>query len=112
MKSYNKYNNKKIEYDGYKFDSKKEAEFYKKLKALQKAGKVKEIEVHPKFELQPSFKKNGKTYRAINYYADFLVYYSDGITKLYDTKGQRTEVYKIKKKLFEYKYPDQTIEEV
>lgn len=112
MKSYNKYNNKKIEYDGYKFDSKKEAEFYKKLKALQKAGKVKEIEVHPKFELQPSFKKNGKTYRAINYYADFLVYYSDGITKLYDTKGKRTEVYKIKKKLFEYKYKDLTIEEV
>jgi len=109
---YNKYNNKKVEYDGYKFDSKKEADFYKKLKALQKAGKVKKIEVHPKFELQPSFKKNGKTYRAINYYADFLVYYSDGITKLYDTKGKRTEVYKIKKKLFEYKYKDLTIEEV
>lgn len=109
---YNKYNNKKVEYDGYKFDSKKEAEFYKKLKALQKAGKIKKIEVHPKFELQPSFKKNGKTYRAINYYADFLVYYSDGITKLYDTKGKRTEVYKIKKKLFEYKYKDLTIEEV
>ena len=112
MKSYNKYNNKKIEYDGYKFDSKKEAEFYKKLKALQKAGKVKKIEVHPKFELQPSFKKNGKTYRAINYYADFLVYFSDGTTEIYDTKGKRTEVYKIKKKLFEYKYKDLTIEEV
>ena len=112
MKSYNKYNNRKVEYDGYKFDSKKEADFYKKLKALQKAGKVKKIEVHPKFELQPSFKKNGKTYRAINYYADFLVYYSDGITKLYDTKGKRTEVYKVKKKLFEYKYKDLTIEEV
>jgi len=109
---YNKYNNKKVEYDGYKFDSKKEADFYKKLKALQKAGKVKKIEVHPKFELQPTFRKNGKTYRAINYYADFLVYYSDGITKLYDTKGKRTEVYKIKKKLFEYKYKDLTIEEV
>lgn len=109
---HNKYNNKKVEYDGYKFDSKKEADFYKKLKALQKAGKIKKIEVHPKFELQPSFKKNGKTYRAINYYADFLVYYSDGITKLYDTKGKRTEVYKIKKKLFEYKYKDLTIEEV
>ncbi len=112
MKSYNKYNNRKVEYDGYTFDSKKEAEFYKKLQALQKAGKVKKIEVHPKFELQPTFRKNGKTYRAINYYADFLVYYSDGITKLYDTKGKRTEVYKIKKKLFEYKYKDLTIEEV
>ena len=56
------------------------------------------------FELQPRFKKEGKTYRPITYIADFVVYYEDK-TYVIDTKGAETTEFKLKKKLFEYKFP-------
>lgn len=100
-----KYHNKKIIYNGIKFDSIKEKDRYIMLKWLEKDGRIKELELQKPFELQETFKKNGKTYRSIKYIADF--YYYDVIDEKYiveDTKGYRTEVYKIKKKLFEFKY--------
>ena len=109
--TYTKYHNTKVIYDGIKFDSKKERARFITLKQLEKAGIIKELELQKKFELQPSYKKNGKTIRAINYYADF--YYYDIIKGKYiveDTKGMKTEVYKLKKKLFEYKYDITIIE--
>lgn len=102
-----KYKNKKIEVDGIKFDSKREAARYEQLKMLEKAKLIKELELQKVFELQPSFRKNGKTYRKITYKADF--YYYDNHLKKYvveDTKGFKTETYKIKKKMFEYVYPE------
>jgi len=107
-----KYNNRKIEIDGFTFDSKLEADFYLRLKPLVKAGKIKELRIHPRYLLQEGFSKNGKHYQPIYYIADFEVLYDDGAVVIYDTKGMRTEVYKIKKKLFEYKYQDKTIVEV
>lgn len=103
----NKYKNKKIVVDGIEFDSKKEANRYGQLKLLEKAELIKELELQKIFELQPSFKKNGKTYRKITYKADF--YYYDNHLERYvveDTKGFKTDIYKIKKKMFEYVYPD------
>ena len=107
-----KYNNRKIEIDGYTFDSRLEADFYLRLKPLVKSGKIKELKIHPRYLLQEGFTKNGKHYQPIYYIADFEVLYDDGVTVIYDTKGMRTEVYKIKRKLFEYKYQDKTIVEV
>lgn len=110
---YNKYSNKKMEIDGIKFDSKREALRYQQLKMLQKQGLIKELELQKEFELQPKFRKNGKAYRNITYRADF--YYFDNELGKYiveDTKGFRTEVYKLKKKLFEYKNEDLEIKEV
>ena len=107
-----KYNNKRIEIDGYTFDSKLEADFYLRLKPLVKAGKIKELKIHPRYLLQEGFSKNGKHFNPIYYVADFEVTYDDGVTVIYDTKGMRTEVYKIKRKLFEYRYRDKTIVEV
>ena len=107
-----KYNNKRIEIDGYTFDSKLEADFYLRLKPLVKAGKIKELKIHPRYLLQEGFSKNGKHFNPIYYVADFEVTYDDGVTVIYDTKGMRTEVYKIKRKLFEYRYRDKTIVEI
>lgn len=98
-----KYKNKKIVYNGVKFDSKKEYAYYIKLKLLEDNNKIQELKRQVKYELQPSYKFKGKTIRAINYIADFE-YIQDGVKHIIDTKGFRTEVYKIKKKLFEYKY--------
>ena len=100
-----KYHNKKVEYDGYTFDSIREKNYYIKLKLLEKAGKIKELELQKEFELQPSFKLNNKTSRKITYRADFT-YKTTEDDKLHvvDVKGFRTDVYRLKKKLFEYKY--------
>lgn len=102
-KNWSKYKNKKVVVDNILFDSKKEANYYTKLKILRDAGKISGLRLQEKFILQPSFKLNGKTYRAITYIADF-VYKDDKGVHVVDTKGYRTEVYKIKKKLFMKKY--------
>lgn len=100
-----KYHNKKVEYDGYTFDSIREKNYYIKLKLLEKAGKIKELELQKEYELQPSYKLGNKTSRKITYRADFT-YKSTEDDKLHviDVKGFRTDVYRLKKKLFEYKY--------
>ena len=108
-----KYHNKKVIVDEIKFDSLKEAKRYQQLKILEKAKEITELKLQVKFELQPSFKKNNKTIRKIEYIADF-VYYDNKLNKyiVEDTKGYRTDIYKLKKKLFEYKYPHLTIKEL
>ena len=103
-----KYKNSKIDYDGIKFDSKKEAERYAELKILEKAGEIKNLQLQRPFELIPRQKIDGKVVeRACKYIADFV--YQERIPggwKLVveDTKGFRTEAYKIKRKLMLQKY--------
>jgi hypothetical protein len=67
-----KYNNKKTQIDMYVFDSILESKRYKQLALLEKAGEIKELKLQPRFLLQESFKKNGKTHRKIEYIADFM----------------------------------------
>nr|DAL31304.1 MAG TPA_asm: Endonuclease [Caudoviricetes sp.] len=101
----NKYHNKKVEFEGIKFDSKKEALRYKELKYLAEKGLIKNLELQKMFELLPKYDINGRHVRAITYTCDF--YYYDTIKNLFvveDVKGMKTDVYKIKKKMFEYKY--------
>jgi hypothetical protein len=76
---------------------------------LAQAGEVTSIECQPKFMLQEPFKKNGKAYRAIEYIADFRVTYKDGHVEIEDVKGIMTEVFKIKRKMFEKRYPELTL---
>lgn len=100
-----KYHNKKVNYDGHTFDSIKEMNYYLKLKLLESAGKIKNLELQKEFELQPSYRLNNKTNRKIVYRADFT-YKTTEDDKLHviDVKGYRTDVYRLKKKMFEYKY--------
>lgn len=113
LRSVTKYHNKKVCVNGKIFDSKKEALRYIELVRMEQAGFIVDLETQPKFILQSKFKKNGKTIQAITYFADFM-YKETKSNKVIveDVKGVRTEVYKIKKKLFEYKYPDLTIVEI
>lgn len=100
-----KYNNKITYVDGIRFDSKREAEYYKQLLLLLKIGEVKEIELQPKFTLLETFRKNGVTHRSITYKADFKVTYTDNRVEVIDVKGVETQVFKIKRKLFEHQFP-------
>jgi hypothetical protein len=101
-----KYGAKKTTIDGITFDSKAEAQHYSRLKLLQRAGEIKEIQIQPRYNLLEAYKhpETGKKVQGIDYVADFLVTYSDGRTEVVDVKGVKTEAYKIKKKLFESKY--------
>lgn len=96
-----KYNARKVEIDGHKFDSAKEAARYQELKLQEHCGVVSGLELQPEFILQEAF----GGYRAIIYRADFL-YQKDGETVVEDVKGMKTAVYQIKKKMFLKRYPE------
>ena len=110
---YRKYHNKKTVIDGIKFDSKLEAERYAQLKMMERAGVIRDLELQPSFELLPSFRKNGKTWRRTLYKADFrYILAEDDRTIIEDVKGSIsviTDVFRLKQKQFEYKYPEYTI---
>ncbi|HBJ2602312.1 TPA: DUF1064 domain-containing protein [Clostridium botulinum] len=101
-----KYGSKKIVIDGITFDSKDEGKYYLYLKELKAKDKILNFERQPKYELQPSFKKYGKTHRAITYAPDFLIYHLDGSEELIDVKGTETQQGNMRRKMFDYKYPD------
>lgn len=87
--------------DGVWFDSKKEADRWIQLKLLERAGEISELRRQQRFELIP---KNDK-YRAVAYVADFM--YVDNRTRrviVEDTKGFKTEAYKLKAKMMYHKY--------
>jgi len=100
-----KYNSKKVELDGYTFDSQIEARYYQRLKWLLEHKEIKSFSLQPRYILLDKFKKNGKTYRKMEYIADFEVHHLDGSIEVVDVKGVETEAFKIKRKLFEHKYP-------
>lgn len=106
-----KYGAKRTEVDGITFDSKKESERYRELKILERANEIYDLEIQPRFELQEGYEINGRRVRKIEYVADFS--YRDAKTRelvVEDAKGHRTDVYKIKKKLFEHKYGIEILE--
>lgn len=108
-----KYGNKKVKVDGINFDSILEATRYSELKYLLRAGIIRDLKLQPSFELIPAFEKNGVKYRRTVYKADFAYFdIEKGKTIIEDTKGFKTKEYILKKKLFEYNYPNFEIVEV
>lgn len=107
MRTYSKskYHNKPVSVDNIRFDSAKEANRYKELCLLLKAGRIKNLELQRVFNLIPAQygEVNGKRKcleRACDYKADF--YYQDADTGQWiceDTKGMKTKDYIIKRKL-------------
>lgn len=111
----NKYKNKNIMVDGIEFQSIKESLRYKELRLLERAGLITDLKMQTSFELQPSFKRNGKTIRAITYKADFDYMTKDGRHILEDIKSPATakdKTYIIKKKMLIYKYPNIEFREI
>lgn len=96
-----KYGNRKVEVDGFTFDSAKEARYYGDLKIRQRVGEV------VMFLQQVPFHLPGST----KYIADFVVFLADESVEVIDVKGVRTDVYKLKKRQVEALYPV-TIKEV
>ena len=103
-----KYRNEKTNFDGYTFQSKKEANRYFELKMLQKAGEISCLELQPKFEILPAVNWNVKKLQARHYIADFTYRLENGNIIVEDVKSASTRknpVYTLKRQLFLLKYP-------
>lgn len=98
-----KYRAKKVEVDGLRFDSKKEAERYGQLKLLERTGDVQTLRVHPSFEL----KVNDQL--ICRYIADFSYYeYGSEVMVVEDVKGYKKggawNMFRLKAKLMKSIY--------
>lgn len=69
-----KFKNKKVIFDGMTFDSKKECERYKVLKAWQEMGVISDLRTQVAFELARGIKIAGESRKrpSVRYVADFV----------------------------------------
>lgn len=105
-----KYHSVKTEIDGITFDSKREAELYIKLQALERGGAIRALERQVKFPLY-GIEANTRTETHICFYvADFVCQDENGQTCIYDAKGMKTAMYRLKKRWFEAQYGLKIIE--
>lgn len=111
-----KYHNRKVTVDGITFDSVKEANRYKELKVLERAGLVHDLQLQVKFKLIPAQRewtdettasgkpKKGKILEhEVSYYADFVYKNRYGLQVVEDVKGYKKgeayALFAIKRKL-------------
>lgn len=90
-----KYNNCPTTVDGIRFDSKHEANYYRRLLIRKAAGEILF------FLRQVPFHLPGGT----RYVVDFLEFHADSSVHVVDTKGRETEVFRVKKREVEHHYP-------
>jgi len=88
-------------------DSKKESKRGIVLKQLEKEDKIKDLQEQVRFELQPPFRNmQGKAIRKMEYVPDFVYFDCEKeLMVVEDVKGFKTPDYKLKAKLFQFKYP-------
>ncbi len=106
-----KYGSRKKEFDGHIFDSTGECNAYQYLKDLETGGIISCLELQPAYILQHPFSSGTYKQRSITYRADFRYLDLSGNTVVVDYKGFRTEVYKLKLKMFRAMYPDVIFQE-
>lgn len=116
-----KYNNKKVEYDGMLFDSKKEKERYVFLKKAEDDGLIYNLETQVKFVLIPAIREEYEeqlktktrmrtrtVQKAITYTCDFR-YIHNGEPIIEDVKSSPVQAsldkcFCLKEKIFRWKY--------
>jgi hypothetical protein len=114
----NKFGARKVKADGHTFDSGKEHKRYQELKLLQASGEIHSLELHPKFKFTIDgrpvlIKSEGYPKgRQASWSADFrYVCNRRKAVIIEDTKGVRTDIYKLKRALCEAMFPGIIIEE-
>ena len=90
-----KFNAKAITKNSIRYDSKLEARLASKLDVLKAQGQVLFYLRQVPFDLAGGIK----------YRCDFQVFYTNGEVEFIDAKGVETELFKLKKKQVEEKYP-------
>lgn len=100
----NKFNARKMNIDGYQFDSKAEGAYYLHLKNLKL-----DFKIHERFETLPSFDLQNprKHVRGCTYTPDFSIYEHGKLVSVVDVKGGRatlTRASVLRMKMFMAKY--------
>ncbi len=88
-----KYRSERVQVDGIKFDSKREANRYAELKLLERAKEISHL------MLQVTYPLRVEGMLITKYRADFVYNDKGGAIVVEDAKGFRTPAYKIKRKL-------------
>ncbi|MDX5586536.1 MAG: DUF1064 domain-containing protein [Aureibaculum sp.] len=96
----NKYNAKKVVYNGRKYDSKRESSYAQQLDWMLKVGEIAEI--IPQYKI--NIEVNGL--HICKYYMDFKIVRPNGAIEMHEVKGFETSVWKLKWKLAIALYPD------
>lgn len=109
-----KYGNSKVVVDGIRFDSLREATYYRILKQREARGEISNLRRQVKYEVIPTIWREEEVYlkrkketrtirkcvqRSVHYVADFVYTDSDGKEVVVDVKGYRTRDYTLKKKM-------------
>jgi len=99
---------KKRTFNGDLFDSLTELHYLKEvILPLIETGEVVSYERQIPYILQEGFVNfEGKKILPIKYIADYVVTYSDGHVEVIDVKGNPDQTSRIKRKLYQKRYPD------
>ena len=106
-KSRMKYKNETQTVDGINFHSKKEAGYYQQLKIEKRCKLIKGFERQVSFELF-AYSPAAMRFEGVSvckHIVDFLVTLPDGKREVREVKGFATDVWDLKRKLFEANYP-------
>ncbi len=109
FKKKRKYKNTKVEKDGHKFDSKKEAARYLELALLERAGVISDLELQPVYKISTGKATDpftGRKMAARKYTADFR-YRENGKTIVEEIKSPGTAgetAYRLRRQLFVEQY--------
>lgn len=91
---------------GQVFHSRQEAEYFLVLVDKLRKGEITDLRLQPKFTLQDAFYHDGKKILAIEYVPDFEIVYPNERIVYIDVKGHEDAQFKIKHKMFKFRYRD------
>lgn len=95
-----KFHNVPTVVSGIRFSSKKEAKYFEQLQLAKKSGELLFFLRQVPFHLESG----------VRYVCDFAEFWKNGEVRFVDTKGFKTQVYRLKKKQVEVEYPITIIE--
>jgi hypothetical protein len=96
----NKFNAKRTEFNGRKFDSKFEASVAQELELRKKAKDIKDYDCQFKVEMW-AYDKNGKQAMKVSHKIDFRIHHNDGSYELLEAKGVETSDWKMRRRWLE-----------
>jgi len=99
----NKYGNKKTVFEGRKYDSQLESAVAQEIVLLKRTGTINKVEPQKTFTL---YGRGGS--KICGHRVDFLLTFTDGHQEAWEAKGFATEIWRLKRKLFEDNYPEIT----
>ena len=96
-------------YNGSTYHSRKERDYAMRLDMLMKSGHSHKGTMILSWERQVKVSLDVGGVHICNYYVDFRVEYSDGREEYHEVKGFETDLWRIKRRLFEALFPERVL---